>query len=98
MDDNASQYEYKLDAPIDAPVSRIVSLVPSLTESLFDINLGDRVIGITDYCTRPAEKLAELPRVVATSGLTLLRYELRTPSLEDIFLDVLGKGNADERS
>lgn len=29
---------------------RIVSLVPSLTEALFVLGLGDRLVGITDFC------------------------------------------------
>jgi ABC-type Fe3+-hydroxamate transport system substrate-binding protein len=42
---------------------RIVSLVPSVTESLFDLGMGPRVVGITDYCVHPAEALAGLPRL-----------------------------------
>lgn len=44
-------------APPPAPTnaSRIVSLVPSVTEILFDLGLGDRVVGVTTYCTRPPE-------------------------------------------
>jgi iron complex transport system substrate-binding protein len=34
---------------------RIVSLAPSLTETLFALGLGDRVVGVTDYCDYPAE-------------------------------------------
>ncbi len=45
------------------PPRRIVSLVPSLTESLFDLGLGETVIGITDYCIYPADNLQSLPRV-----------------------------------
>lgn len=33
----------------------------------------------------------ELPRLIAGSGLTLLRYELTQPSLEDIFVEVVKK-------
>lgn len=33
----------------------------------------------------------ELPKVVAASGLTLLKYELTQPSLEDVFIEVVGK-------
>lgn len=33
----------------------------------------------------------ELPKVVAESGLTLLRYELTLPHLEDIFVRLMGK-------
>ena len=34
---------------------RIVSLAPSLTETLFALGLGERVVGVTDYCDYPAE-------------------------------------------
>lgn len=36
------------------PPSRVVSLVPSLTETLFDLGLGEQVIGVTDYCIFPS--------------------------------------------
>jgi iron complex transport system substrate-binding protein len=41
---------------------RIVSLAPSLTETLFALDLGDRVVGVTRYCTWPPEA-AERPKV-----------------------------------
>lgn len=34
---------------------RIVSLAPSITETLFELGLGDRVVGVTRYCTFPPE-------------------------------------------
>lgn len=34
---------------------RIISLAPSITEVLFHLNLGDRVIGVTNYCNYPKE-------------------------------------------
>lgn len=35
----------------------------------------------------------ELPRLISESGLTLTRYELKLPSLEDIFIEILkGRG------
>ena len=43
------------------PPARIVSLVPSLTEALFALGLGDRVVGVTDWCVHPAEGVAALP-------------------------------------
>ena len=46
-----------------SPPRRVVSLVPSLTESLFDLGFGDAVVGITDYCVHPAEKLEDIPRI-----------------------------------
>jgi iron complex transport system substrate-binding protein len=45
------------------PPRRVVSLVPSLTESMFDLGLGDFLVGITDYCIYPAEGVAKLPRL-----------------------------------
>ena len=37
------------------PPQRIVSLVPSQTELLFDLGLGEKVVGVTKFCTHPAE-------------------------------------------
>jgi ABC-type Fe3+-hydroxamate transport system substrate-binding protein len=45
---------------------RIVSLVPSLTEALFALGLGERVVGVTEWCVHPAEQVAALPRVGGT--------------------------------
>ena len=38
----------------EAP-QRIVSLAPAITESLFAMGLGDKVVGVTNYCNYPAE-------------------------------------------
>ena len=35
---------------------RIVSLVPSQTELLYDLGLGNRVLGITKFCFHPKEQ------------------------------------------
>lgn len=48
---------------VPVPPQRIVSLVPSLTELLFDLGLGDRIVGRTDYCTRPRDTVASVPTV-----------------------------------
>lgn len=50
------------------PPDRVVSLVPSITESLFDLGVGDTVVGITDYCIFPADKLIGLPRIGGTKN------------------------------
>ncbi|MFQ3548579.1 MAG: helical backbone metal receptor [Armatimonadota bacterium] len=34
---------------------RIISMAPSITETLFALGLGDRVVGVTNYCKYPAE-------------------------------------------
>lgn len=56
-------YKYHSDFSLDQPPQRVVSLVPSMTESLFDLNVGSRVVAVTDYCIHPADKLARLPRI-----------------------------------
>jgi ABC-type Fe3+-hydroxamate transport system substrate-binding protein len=50
------------------PPRRIVSLVPSLTEYLFFLGAGDRVVGVTDYCTAPAEGVASRPKLRGTKN------------------------------
>ncbi len=55
----------------DSPVrtaTRIVSLVPSVTESLFCLGLGDRIVGITDWCVHPCVRVSGLPRVGGTKN------------------------------
>jgi ABC-type Fe3+-hydroxamate transport system substrate-binding protein len=42
---------------------RIISLVPSLTELLFDLGLDEEVVGITDYCIFPEEKVSQRTKI-----------------------------------
>ena len=46
---------------------RIVSLLPSATEILFELGLGDDVVGVTFECDFPDE--ARTKRIVSTSAL-----------------------------
>ncbi|HUT09653.1 MAG TPA: helical backbone metal receptor [Thermoguttaceae bacterium] len=45
----------QVETPEVRPYERIVSMAPSITETLFALGLGDRVVGVTRYCTYPAE-------------------------------------------
>ena len=47
---------------------RIVSLVPSLTEALFVLGLGERVVGVTEWCVHPAEGVAPLTKIGGTKN------------------------------
>ncbi len=49
-------------AALAAPPVRIISTAPSITETLFALGLGDRVIGVSNYCHYPREALAR-PKV-----------------------------------
>ena len=54
--------------PSGETAQRIVSLVPSITESLFALGQGDRIVGVTEWCVHPAERLAGLPRLGGTKN------------------------------
>ncbi len=41
---------------------RIISMSPSITETLFALGVGDRVVGVTDFCIYPQEACS-LPKV-----------------------------------
>lgn len=72
MSHELSVSEFEPD--LQSPPQRVVSLVPSITESLVELDLGDRLVGITDYCAHPADALAHLPRLGGT----------KSPRIEDI--------------
>jgi iron complex transport system substrate-binding protein len=38
---------------------RIISIAPANTEILFALGLGDKIVGVTDYCNYPPEALAK---------------------------------------
>ena len=40
-------------APAEAPRPRIVTFSPALTQIVFDMGLGDHVVGVTNYCSLP---------------------------------------------
>lgn len=63
------------------PPKRIVSLVPSMTESLFDLGFGAAVVGITDYCIHPAEKVSALKKVGGTKNARLADILTLQPEL-----------------
>ncbi len=60
-----------LDAPPTSPPRRIVSLVPSLTEALIVLGLGDRLVGITDWCVHPAREVQKIPKIGGTKDPNL---------------------------
>lgn len=49
-------------ARADEPPRRIVSVAPSITEMLYALGLGDRVVGVTEFCHYPPE-VREKPKI-----------------------------------
>jgi ABC-type Fe3+-hydroxamate transport system substrate-binding protein len=62
-------------------VERVVSLVPSLTEWLVVAGVGERLVGVTDWCVEPAEALAGLARVRGTKNPDLAAVRRLEPDL-----------------
>lgn len=46
---------FSLTMAAAAAPQRIVSLAPSITENLFALGVGERVVGVTSWCTYPEE-------------------------------------------
>jgi ABC-type Fe3+-hydroxamate transport system substrate-binding protein len=66
---------------LPSPPQRIVSLVPSLTETLFALGAGERVVGVTDYCTHPPEGVARVTKVGGTKNPLLEKILQLEPDL-----------------
>jgi iron complex transport system substrate-binding protein len=71
---------------------RIVSLSPSVTEILFAIGAGDRVVGVTEFCTYPPEA-AGRTKVGGFSGATISveRIAALEPDLVFLSADMHGR-------
>ncbi len=63
------------------PPQRIVSLVPSQTELLFDLGLGDRVVGLTHFCIHPEEKVKDKTKIGGTKKIKIDRVKDLNPDL-----------------
>ncbi len=60
---------------------RIISLVPSQTELLYDLGLGDRVVGITKFCVHPKSWFTSKTRVGGTKTYHFDKIEALRPDL-----------------
>lgn len=62
--------------------SRIISLAPSTTEILFTLGLGDKVIGVSEFCNWPPEA-KKIPKV---GGLLNPNYEAVVAARPDLVI------------
>ncbi len=73
---------------------RIVSLAPSNTEILFALGLGNRVVGVTDYCDYPPEavKLREEGKIESIGGYSTVNVEKVISLKPDLVVACYGNG------
>ncbi len=71
-----------LDFPfvITSPPQRIISLAPNITEILFDLDLGEKVVGVTRYCDFP-EKALKKEKIGGMIDLNLEKIIALKPDL-----------------
>jgi ABC-type Fe3+-hydroxamate transport system substrate-binding protein len=60
---------------------RIVSLCPSLTELVFDLGRGADLVGITEYCVHPADRVSAIEKVGGTKTPDNARIAALAPDL-----------------
>lgn len=60
---------------------RIVSLVPSQTELLFDLGLGDRVVGLTKFCIHPQTQVKGKTIIGGTKNFHFDKIDALQPDL-----------------
>ena len=72
--------DFGFEVVINKTPERIVSLAPSNTEILFALGLGDKIVGVTDYCNYPPEALKK-PKVGGFSTINIERVLALNPDL-----------------
>lgn len=84
----------QMHRPVAAPAlpQRIISLVPSQTELLYDLGLGERVVGITKFCIHPEEWFRSKPRVGGTKKVDIAKIRALRPDL------IIGNKEENERA
>lgn len=60
---------------------RIISLCPSQTATLYDLGLGDRVVGLTHFCIHPQKEVDKAVKVGGTKQLKMERVHELKPDL-----------------
>lgn len=67
--------------PFAESPQRIISLVPSQTELLFDLGLGERIVGITKFCIHPNEWFRTKARIGGTKTVDIDKVKALQPDL-----------------
>jgi ABC-type Fe3+-hydroxamate transport system substrate-binding protein len=78
--------------------ARIVSLVPSITELLFDLDLGNSVVGRTAFCVHPKGQVRRARSVGGTKQVNLAKLRRLDPTHVIVNIDETPRSLADELS
>lgn len=79
MPELTDQMQRRVEVP--AQPQRIISLVPSQTELLFDLGLGDRIVGVTKFCIHPKKQCAAKTKVGGTKNFNFEQIDALKPDL-----------------
>lgn len=69
------------EVTINYPPKRIISVVPSQTELLFELGLGEEIVGITKFCVHPASQFKAKTKVGGTKKLNIELIRSLQPDL-----------------
>lgn len=92
----AGCFEKKNTAENIKMCERIVSTAPSITETLFELGLGDRVVGVTDNCKFPkiAGNIHRVGKVLDISSESVLSLKPDTVIVLDVNESLVKKMNS----
>ena len=79
MSDSVDQMGRTIQVP--GYPKRIISLVPSQTELLYDLGLGERVVGITKFCVHPETWFNSKHRIGGTKKVDMEKVRALKPDL-----------------
>jgi len=71
---------------------RIISIVPSQTELLFDLGLGQEIVGITKFCIHPKDRVKSKIKIGGTKKLNINLIKELKPDL------IIGNKEENEKS
>lgn len=93
-----AKFKHDKQTPVQSAYQRIVSLKPNITQILIGLGLGDRIVGVTQYCPKPnntVEVVADYNSIQPES-IIRLKPDLVLSSLENSQsqqYDVLSRSN-----
>ena len=66
---------------LESTPSRIISLVPSQTELLYDLGVGERLVGLTKFCIHPNDWFRNKSKIGGTKTVDIEKVRALKPDL-----------------